>query len=212
MSFLPEWSVVVQFALASLILALIPGPDIMLSVGRTIAQSKKAGIMCALGSATGFAIQVTAVALGLSALIFASPRAFFLLKIGGAFYLLWLSLQALCKKSTFSLNKTPQKRQSLRRHYFAGIGINLLNPKVILFNVTFLPQFIHANDPMATQKLLILGLSYIPISLPITISMVFMAHKLTQNLKKNPSYLRFLDWCMASIFTSFALHLLIIQD
>ncbi|CAK00525.1 LysE family translocator [Bartonella tribocorum] len=210
MSFLPEWSIVVQFALASLILALIPGPDMMLSVGRTITQSKKAGIMCALGSATGFAIQVTAVALGLSALIFAAPHAFVLLKIVGAFYLLWFAFQALRKKPTLSFESTSSKSQSSKRNYLAGIGINLLNPKVILFNATFLPQFINANDPMATQKLLFLGLSYIPISFPITISVIFTAHKLTKTLKQNPLYLRFLDWLIAGTFTSFALHLLIV--
>ncbi len=184
----------------------------MLSVGTTITQGKKAGIVCALGSATGFALQVTAVALGLSALIFTSPRIFFLLKIVGAFYLLWLSLQVVLRQSKFYLKQNSKQLQNLRRNYLAGIGINLLNPKVILFNVTFLPQFIHAHDPMATQKLLILGLSYIPISLPITVSTIFMAHKLTQSFKQNPSYLRFLDWLMASIFTSFALRLLIAQD
>ncbi|WP_019220932.1 LysE family translocator [Bartonella senegalensis] len=209
MSFLPEWHIIVQFSLASLVLALIPGPDIMLSVGRTMAQNKKAGIMCAFGSATGFAIQVVAVALGLSALIFTSPRVFFLLKIMGAFYLLLLAIQTLYKPSTLSFKKTSPKHQSLKRNYFTAIAINLLNPKVLFFNMTFLPQFIDANDPMVTQKLLILGLSYIPISLPINISIVFMAHKLSQGIKRNPSYLRFLDWLVAGIFTSFALSILI---
>ncbi|MGF7157009.1 LysE family translocator [Bartonella heixiaziensis] len=212
MSFFPEWSMMIQFFLAALVLALIPGPDIMLSVSRTIAQSKKAGIICALGSATGFAIQVVAVALGISALIFTSPRAFFLLKVVGAFYLLWLAFQALRKHSTFSLKETSTKYQSLRRNYFTAIGINLLNPKVILFNVTFLPQFINVNDPMATQKLLILGLSYIPISLPINISIIFMAHKFSYGLKQNPAYIRFLNWLIAGIFTSFALRILIDEN
>ncbi|EJF76520.1 LysE family translocator [Bartonella birtlesii] len=212
MSFFPEWPILIQFSVASLILALIPGPDMMLSIGRTITQSKKAGIMCALGSATGFAIQVTGVALGLSALIFASPRAFVFLKIAGAFYLLWFAIQALRKHSTLSIEQEPSKYKSSKRNYLAGIGINLLNPKVILFNVTFLPQFINANDPMATQKLLILGFSYIPISLPITISTVFMAHKLFKSLNQNPLYMRFFNWFIAGAFTSFALHLLITEN
>ncbi|ATP11677.1 amino acid transporter [Bartonella henselae] len=209
MSFLPEWHIIIQFSLASLVLALIPGPDIMLSVGRTIVQNKKAGIMCACGSATGFAIQVVAVALGLSVLIFTSPRIFFVLKIVGAFYLLWLAIQTLYKPSTLSFKKTSPKNQSLKRNYFTAIVINLLNPKVLLFNMTFLPQFINANDPMVTQKLLILGLSYIPISFPINISIVFMAHKFSKGIKQNPSYLRFLDWLISGIFTSFALSILI---
>ncbi|WP_208442051.1 LysE family translocator [Bartonella raoultii] len=212
MAFFPEWPILIQFSIASLILALIPGPDMMLSIGRTITQNKKAGIMCALGSATGFAIQVTGVALGLSALIFASPRAFVFLKFAGAFYLLWFAIQTLRKHSTFSIEQTPSQYKSSKRNYLAGIGINLLNPKVILFNVTFLPQFINANDPMATQKLFILGLSYIPISLPITISTVFIAHKLFQSLKQNTLYMRFFNWLIAGTFTSFAIHLLITEN
>ncbi|EJF74576.1 LysE family translocator [Bartonella alsatica] len=212
MSFFPEWPILIQFSVASLILALIPGPDMMLSVGRTITQGKKAGIMCALGSATGFVIQVTAVALGLSALIFASPHAFVLLKIAGAFYLLWFAIQALYRHSKFSVEPVSSQHKSSKHNYLAGIGINLLNPKIILFNVTFLPQFINANDPMVTQKLLILGLSYIPISLPITISTVFMAHKFFKSLKQNSLYMRFLDWLIAGTFTSFALHLLIAEN
>ncbi|WP_102829919.1 LysE family translocator [Bartonella bovis] len=212
MSFFPEWPIFMQFALASLILALIPGPDIMLSVGRTIVQNKKAGIMCALGSATGFAIQVTAVAIGLSALIVTSPSAFFLLKIVGAFFLLWLAFQTLRKNSTFSLQQTSlSNHQSFKRNYLAGVGINLLNPKVILFNMTFLPQFIDVNDPMAKQKLFILGLSYIPISLPITILLVLMANKLSTSLKENPFYIHLLNWLIATIFIIFALRLLIIK-
>ncbi|WP_455481996.1 LysE family translocator [Bartonella sp. B35(2025)] len=212
MSFFPEWSVIMQFSLASLVLTLIPGPDLMLSVGRAIAQSKKAGIICTLGSATGFTIQVIAVALGLSALIVTSPRAFFLLKIVSAFYLLWLAFQTLRKNSMSSLQEVSLEYQSLKRNYFTAIGINLLNPKVILFNMTFLPQFINVNDSMVTQKLLILGLLYIPISLPINISIVFMANQFSKGLKQNPSYIRFLDWLIAGIFTSFALRILIDEN
>lgn len=212
MSLFPDWPIFIQFFMASLILVLIPGPDMMLYVGRTITQNKKAGIMCALGSTTGFAIQVTAVAFGLSALIFASPRSFVVFKTIGACYLLWFALHALCKRSTFSFEETALKYQSSKRNYLAGIGINLLNPKVILFNVTFLPQFIDANDPIATQKLFILGLFYIAISLPIIIFIIFTAHILFKNLKKNPFYLRFFDWLIAGTFASFAFHLLIAEN
>ncbi|ALE03285.1 LysE family translocator [Bartonella ancashensis] len=209
MSFLPEWAVFIKFSLIALILALTPGPDVILSIERSIVQNKKAGIMCVLGSSTGFAIQVFSVSLGLSALILTSPKTFFLLKITGAFYLLWLAFKMVRTHPTLSLNNSSQKRKSLKSNYLAAVGISLLNPKAVLFNVTFLPQFINANDPMATQKLLILGLSYIPISLPITISIVFMANKLSTLLQQKPSYMRVFHWLVAVIFASFAIRLLI---
>lgn len=211
MSFLPDWHVFVQFAGAAIILTLIPGPDMALFVGRSIAQGRMAGFACILGCSTGIMIQVVAVAIGLSALIVASPTAFFLLKIMGAVYLLWLAFQAIRKGSSFALDNQKQARQSFKRNYLTGLGINLLNPKVILFNMTFLPQFVQAADPSAPEKILFLGLAFIPISLPFTVTMVLAADRFANLLKQNPLYVRILDWLMAGIFTAFAIRLLATQ-
>lgn len=210
-SWLPDWHIFLQFAGAAIILTLIPGPDMALFVGRSIAQGKKAGFSCVLGCINGIIIQVIAVSIGLSALIVASPMAFLLLKILGAVYLLWLAFQAIRNKSSFSLNQDRQARQSFRKNYLTGLCINLLNPKVLLFNITFLPQFVNAADPYASGKVLFLGLSFIPISLPFTITMVLAADKFAKFLKKNPRYVRCLDFLMAGIFTAFALRLLATQ-
>lgn len=209
MAFLPNWHVFMQFASATIILTLIPGPDMALFVGRSISQGKVAGLSCISGCITGIAIQVIGVSIGLSALIITSPFLFFLLKVLGTLYLLWLALQAIRNQSNFSLEQKKETRLSFKRNYLSGLCINLLNPKVLLFNITFLPQFVDAVDPYAPQKILILGLSFIPISLPITVSMVLAADKFASLLKKNPRYVRMLDFMIAGVFIASALRLLV---
>lgn len=209
MAFLPDGHVFLEFAGAAIILTLIPGPDMALFVGRAISQGKSAGLACISGCITGIVIQVSAVSIGLSALIIASPVSFFILKVAGSLYLLWLAFQALCHRSNFLLERDKQKKSSFKRNYLAGLGINLLNPKVLLFNITFLPQFVNAADPYAGQKIFVLGLSFIPISLPLTVSMVMAADRFAKVIKENPLFVRLLDFLMAGIFTAFAVRLLV---
>ncbi|EJF90989.1 LysE family translocator [Bartonella tamiae] len=211
MTFLPDWLTFIQFAGAVIILTLIPGPDMVLFVSRSIAQGKAAGFACIFGCSTGIIIQVIAVSIGLSALIIASPTAFLVLKISGALYLLWLAIKTIRHKSGFTLHQTQKAPLSFKRNFLTALGINLLNPKVLLFNMTFLPQFVHATDPYAGAKILFLGLSFIPIGFPINAVMVFAAHQFASLLKKNPLYVRILDWVSAGIFTAFALRLLATQ-
>jgi threonine/homoserine/homoserine lactone efflux protein len=92
-----------------------------------------------------------------------------------------------------------------------GLGINLLNPKIILFFMTFLPQFVSASDPHAPGKLFFLGLLFIPLSLPITSPMVIAADKFAGLLRKSPKVTRLVDYLFASVFSAFALKILTAQ-
>lgn len=210
-SFIPEWSVIIQFFIATAILSLTPGPDMTLFVSRSISQGKMAGLACMAGASTGIAIHATMVAVGLSALILASPAAFAALKIIGAAYLVWIAIQAIRKGSTLTLTNKGSKKVSLTQNWATGLGINLLNPKIILFNMTFLPQFVSASDPHAAGKLLFLGLSFIPFALPFTIPMIFAADKFSGALKKNPKITRVMDWLLGGLFSGFAVRLLMAQ-
>ncbi|MET3662310.1 LysE family translocator [Aquamicrobium ahrensii] len=211
MNFIPDAAVLVQFAIATVVLTITPGPDMTLFVGRALSQGKAAGFACMLGAMTGVIFHTALVALGLSALILASPQAFFVLKIVGALYLIWLAIQAIRHGSAFSPELNGRSTHSLARNWATGLGINLLNPKIILFFMTFLPQFVSAHDPHAPGKLFFLGLMFIVIALPFTVPMVIAADRLAALLKKSPRVTRLTDYLFAGVFSAFAFKILTTQ-
>ena len=208
MTFVPETAIILQFAAATLIIAITPGPDMTLFVGRALSQGRGAGLACMAGAMTGILIHTILVAIGLSALIVASPQAFLMLKIVGAVYLVWLAWQAIRRGSAFSPDGRPAGQRSMMRNWATGVAIDLLNPKVVLFFMTFLPQFVSADDPHAPQKLLFLGLLFIPISLPVTVPMVLAADAFARLLRKAPKVTRVIDYLFAGVFSAFAFRIL----
>jgi threonine/homoserine/homoserine lactone efflux protein len=211
MTFVPDASVILQFAIATFIIAITPGPDMTLFVGRALSEGRAAGLACMMGAMTGILVHTTMVALGLSALIVASPQAFLVLKLFGAGYLVWLAYQAIRHGSAFSPENQAGRSRSLVQNWATGLGINLMNPKVILFFMTFLPQFVSASDPHAPQKLFFLGLLFIPLSLPITTPMVIAADGFSKLLRKTPTVTRVIDYLFAGVFTAFAFKILTAQ-
>jgi threonine/homoserine/homoserine lactone efflux protein len=211
MSFIPDAAVLVQFAIASLILAITPGPDMTLFVSRTLSQGRAAGFASMAGALTGTLVHTTLVVVGISALIVASPNAFFALKIFGAGYLVFLAWQAIRYGSAFSPVEKAGPRLSLARSFSIGLGVNLLNPKVILFFMTFLPQFVSSTDPNAPGKLFFLGMMFVVLSLPATAPMVVAADRFAAAMKRNPRATRFVDYLFAGVFSAFALKILTAQ-
>lgn len=208
MSFVPEFPLLAQFAIATLVIAITPGPDMTLFVGRALSQGRGAGLACMFGAMTGIVIHTLIVALGLSALLVASPPAFLALKIFGAGYLVWLAWQAVRHGATFNPEIGARKRNTLFQNWAMGIGINLLNPKIILFFMTFLPQFVSPSDPEAAAKLLFLGLLFIPLSLPVTIGLVLAADAFSSLLRNNRRIARMVDYLFATVFGGFAVKIL----
>jgi threonine/homoserine/homoserine lactone efflux protein len=209
MSFVPDLSIILQFAVATFVIAITPGPDMTLFVGRALSQGRAAGFACMMGAMSGIVVHTTMVALGLSALIVASPMAFLALKVFGAGYLVWLAWNAIRHGSAFRPERMASGAgRSLFRNWATGVGINLLNPKIILFFMTFLPQFVSVHDPHAPGKLFFLGLLFIPLSLPITTPMVLAADGFSSLLKKSPRVTRITDYLFAGVFSAFALKIL----
>ena len=212
MDFVPSTAILAQFAIAAAVLAITPGPDMALFVGRAITHSRVAGLACFAGAATGILVHTMLVALGLSALLVAAPTAFLVLKIVGAVYLIWLAWQAIRHGSSFTLTEGKQTRSgSLWGHYLTGLGINILNPKIALFFLTFLPQFVSTGDPNGPGKLVFLGLFFLVVAIPIVLPLIFAADRFAMALRSRPRGTRALDWVFAGVFGAFAVKILTAQ-
>ncbi|MCV0394426.1 MAG: LysE family translocator [Rhizobiaceae bacterium] len=211
MTFVPDLPVFIQFAIATFVIAITPGPDMTLFVGRALSEGKAAGFACMAGTLTGILIHTALVALGLSALVVASPQAFLVLKIVGAGYLIWLAWQAIRHGSAFSPEARGGGGHTMFQNWATGPGINLLNPKIILFFMTFLPQFVSTSDPHAAEKLFFLGFSFIPLSLPVIVPMVIAADGFAGLLRKSPRVTRVVDYLFAGVFSAFAVRILMTQ-
>jgi threonine/homoserine/homoserine lactone efflux protein len=213
MDFVPSLPTLIAFTIAILLLAVTPGPDMTLWISRSLREGRAAGFMTLVGTNIGITVHTLLVALGVAALIVASPTAFMILKTGGAAYLVWLAIQAIRKGSDFVMVKsTGEKAQaSLKSALLNGIWVNLLNPKVIIFFMTFLPQFVSATDPHVTGKLIFLGIWSIIVALPIGIGIVVAADVLSAWLQRNRKVLRGLDYTIAGVFSLFAVKIFFTQ-
>ena len=146
------------FAFASLVLNITPGNDMLYVATRSTSQGVKAGIVSALGIAGGCIIHLLAAVIGLSAIIANSAIAFDIIKYIGAAYLVYLGIRSfLSRQNKFSINNAIEKK-SLSKLFLQGLFTNVLNPKVALFFLAFLPQFIHPEKGNASMQILLLGL------------------------------------------------------
>lgn len=211
MSFLPDLLTLIAFLVASLVLILTPGPDLTLTIARVLSDGRKAGYAVVAGTSIGILIHTALVAFGLSALVVASPTAFWLLKIAGAVYLLWLAIRALFGTSSFAIEREEKSGKRLSNHLLTGLGVNLLNPKIIIFFMTFLPQFVEAGDPAFTERLLFLGVLFVLIAMPINLSIAYGADRFANWVKQKPKVMRFVDYCFAGVFSMFAVRILFTQ-
>lgn len=209
MAILPDLSVFAAFAAAVVLLALTPGPDMVFYIGRALSGGRRTGFAALAGAVAGIFVHSLMVAIGLAALLAASATAFVILKVFGALYLLWLAVDILRKGTTARFEVEREAPKSLRATFLSGLAINLLNPKIIMFFVTFLPQFVAAADPHATAKLLALGIAFIVIASPVCIALILTAERFAAALRRSPRALRIFDWIFAGLMASFALRLLV---
>jgi threonine/homoserine/homoserine lactone efflux protein len=211
MTFLPDATTLFTYTIASLLLFITPGPDMSLWLSRTIGSGRAAGVASFAGTNTGCVIHTLLAAFGVSALIAASQTGFFILKIVGAIYLLWLAVDAVRNGSSLNVKSSDAGKAGVLSSFLLGLTVNLTNPKVVLFFITFLPQFISASDPHVTGKLLFLGLYFVVINIPGALLMILGAEKLVVWLKSRPRFLRGVDYSFAGVFAFFAFKIAMTQ-
>jgi len=156
---MPTLSTLLVFVTASLALNVTPGPDMLYVIARSTAEGRRAGIVSSLGIAAGALVHMTLAAAGLSSLLLAVPVAYDAVRYLGAAYLVYLGVRTLLARAT-SVDAPPVARASLAAVFRQGMVTNLLNPKVALFFLAFLPQFVSAGRGSVAAQLVFLGLLF----------------------------------------------------
>ena len=152
---MPDSGTFLAFAAASLALLAVPGPSVLYIVARSVEQGRRAGIVSMLGIEAGGLLHVAAAALGLSALMASSAAAFEGLRWAGAAYLVWLGARKLLAAAEDGERPAVG---AVRRLFWHGVAVNLLNPKTAMFFLAFLPQFVDPAAGPAALQALVLGL------------------------------------------------------
>jgi len=194
-----EWSNMLYFIAMSMLLTLVPGPDIVYVMTQSMTQGKRSGIATAVGLCTGLLVHTTAAALGVSAIFQQSVVAFRLLKYAGAAYLFYLAYKALREKGD-SLTEEEHKHVGMASLYRQGICMNILNPKVGLFFLAFIPQFVNASAGSVTLQMVILGLLFIAQAMLIFAVVAVLANKLGRKLLDKPKIVQYVNRAKAGIF------------
>ena len=148
---------VALFVAASLALIATPGPDMIYVVTRGVAQGRRSALVSACGVCSGLAVHTSFAAIGLSALLAQSAVAFSVVKYAGAAYLIYLGIKTLSSKERFAISGEMRQTRGLGSAFFQGVASNVLNPKVALFFLAFLPQFVSPDAASAVVQMLFLG-------------------------------------------------------
>ncbi|GAB2197523.1 LysE family translocator [Sessilibacter sp. MAH4] len=196
------------FFVAALALNLSPGPDLIYVLTQTISGGKKVGVAAALGACSGAMVHVCAAALGVSAVIQSYPFGFKLIKYLGAAYLVYLAIQAF-KTSKISLTDSNIKDKSPWQAYKHGVLIDLFNPKVAIFFLSFLPQFVRKDTGHAGLQMLLLGAIIVFMAAIVEVIAVQLAGKISSKLRNEPKYGVWLNYFVGFVFTGLAVNLLI---
>jgi threonine/homoserine/homoserine lactone efflux protein len=152
------------FLLASLVVLLIPGPGVLYVVTRSLIQGRRAGLISVLGLSVGALVHVAATTVGLSAILLSSATAFGVVKTLGACYLIYLGVRTLWAKHSTS-DITAPKPDSPYRLFSDGVMVSVLNPKIAVFFLAFLPQFLMPERGSVPYQFLLLGLIYVVLAL-----------------------------------------------
>lgn len=196
---LPEGSTLAVFALAAIVLLVVPGPAVLYIVSQSISQGRRAGLVSMLGIQTGGLVHVAAATAGLSALLMRSALAFDVVKYAGAAYLILLGIRRLLGRESEDAQGLPGSR-SLRRLFTQGIVVNVLNPKTALFFFAFLPQFVDVSRGSVAFQIAFLGLVFILLAVVSDGLYALAAGSAAGWLRGRPGFLRGQRYASGTVF------------
>lgn len=199
------------FILSGLLLNITPGPDTVYTIGRSMQMGWRGGAAAAFGISFGCLFHVTGAAIGLSALLLASSAAFSILKLVGAAYLLFTGLQMMWSRPAIAGFGMKQERTSLRRVFLQGALTNALNPKVALFFLAFLPQFVSADSPHKPLAFLTLGLIFVCSGTLWCLFLAAFAARAAHRLRRSENLIAWINRALGGLFIYLGIRVAMLQ-
>ena len=190
-----------MFIIASFLLCLAPGPDIIYVLTQGMTKSKKAAVITTLGLCSGIIVHTSAAAFGISIIFKTSEIAFNIVKFLGAAYLLYLAYQAFkYRNEPLNLEVKHKEKGHLKKLYIKGFFMNVLNPKVSIFFLAFLPQFVSPENGNVPMQMILLGIIFMSLTVIVFSSIGIAGNILSVKLIENPKIVKYMN-----ILTSFIL-------
>lgn len=203
---MPGLDTLSTFFLASMLLAIAPGPDNIFVLTQSALYGKTSGLTVMFGLCTGLIAHTTAVAFGVAVIFQASALAFTVLKVIGALYLIYLAWQIIFSPPQ-KIRMTSEKRLRLPALYRRGIIMNVTNPKVSVFFLAFLPQFADPSKGTMSIQMIVLGLIFIVATILVFGSVAIIGGALGRWLNQSERFQRYMNWTAGAIFLTLALKL-----
>lgn len=204
---MPDYSTLFAFALVSLGMVLTPGPNMIYLISRSLSQGHRAGLVSLVGIGVGFLAYMLAAAFGITAILLAVPIAYDLLRFAGAAYLLWLAWQTLRPGGRSPFQPRRLSVDSPRKLFLMGLLTSLLNPKIAVFYLALLPQFIDPARGSVLGQSLVLGALQITISLSVNALISLGAGRIAAFLNGRPLILLVQRWLMGTVLAGLALRM-----
>lgn len=192
----------------SILINLSPGPDMIYTAARSLSQGTRAGIYSALGIFSGCVIHTLAAVLGLSAILAQSAFWFAIIKYAGAAYLVYLGIKSILNKRPVSMETGKLPAVPYRKIFLQGFFTNLLNPKVAIFFLSFLPQFVNPSSPFIKEQIIFLGLWFDVQGTLILIGVALLTGSFSRLLKENKNFWRWQDKITGLILVGLGIRML----
>jgi threonine/homoserine/homoserine lactone efflux protein len=195
------------FLASCILLNLTPGPDTLYILGRSMAQGRSAGVASALGISTGSVVHTFAAAFGLSALLATSASAFLAVKLAGAAYLVYLGARMLFRRTAEAAIPSGFSSAGFAAAWRQGMITNLLNPKVALFFLAFVPQFIATDSPAKFTAFVLLGLTFVTTGTLWCLCLAWLSSMFSARLQKSRSLSDLLNRTAGAVFVGLGVRL-----
>nr|WP_321225611.1 LysE family translocator [uncultured Psychroserpens sp.] len=203
-----NYDLLISFMIATSVLSLSPGPDNIYVLMQSIVNGKKYGLATVGGLISGCLVHTTLVAFGVSAIIKESDTLFFIIKLLGALYLLFLAFKVYKSSSELSLNSENVPKKSLLQLFKQGFIMNVLNPKVSIFFLAFFPGFLFSDTLSSVVQFYVLGLLFMLVSAIIFSTIAILAGSISEYIKQHKRIGLYLKWLQIIVFVGIAILIL----